>query len=81
MIMNSSCQILSVLITKDQRNEIYRYEVPILVRQSNKERMEQSGGIYKDALTYLILERSMTFDRRIRFFVNQDIAKIMRRIV
>lgn len=39
------------------------------------------GGRYKDALTYLILERSMTFDRRLRFFVNQDIAKIMRRIV
>lgn len=39
------------------------------------------GGIYKNALTYLILERSMTFDRRLRYFVNQDIAKIMRRIV
>lgn len=46
-----------------------------------KSKWNNRGGRYKDALTYLILERSMTFDRRLRFFVNQDIAQIMRRIV
>lgn len=50
-------------------------------RQIKSKWNNRGGGRYKDALTYLILERSMTFDRRLRFFVNQDIAKIMRRIV
>ena len=31
-------------IESEHDYEFFRYEVPILVRQSNKERMEQSGG-------------------------------------
>ena len=43
-------------------------------------RWNNRGGRYKDALTTLILERSMTFERRLRYWVNQDIDKIMRKI-
>lgn len=44
-------------------------------------RWNNRGGRYKDALTTLILERSMTFERRLRYYVNQDIDKIMCKIV
>lgn len=43
-------------------------------------RWNNRGG-YKDALTALILERSMTFERRLRYYVNQDIDQIMGKIV
>ncbi len=39
------------------------------------------GGRYKDALVALMVERSMTFRRQPRYAVNQDIDKIMRRLV
>ena len=38
------------------------------------------GGKYKGILTRLMLERSMTYRRQIRYLVNKDIDKIMRRI-
>lgn len=38
------------------------------------------GGKYKGILTRLMLERSMTYRRQIRYLVNEDIDKIMRRI-
>ena len=44
-------------------------------------RWNNRGGRYKDALTTLILERSMTFERRLRYYVNQDIDQIMCKIV
>ena len=59
----------------------YRYRIRFWSDDQIKRAWNNRGGIYKNALTYLILERSMTFDRRLRYFVNQDIAKIMRRIV
>lgn len=43
--------------------------------------MEQSGGKYKDALMCLLIERSQTFRKIPLYAVNQDIDKIMRRLV
>ena len=44
--------------------------------------MEQSGGgKYKDALMCLLIERSQTFRKIPLYAVNQDIDKIMSRLV
>ena len=41
----------------------------------------RGGGKYKDALMCLLIERSQTFRKIPLYAVNQDIDKIMRRLV
>lgn len=42
--------------------------------------MPKQGGKYKGVLANLMMERSMSFQRHISYYINADIDKIMRRL-
>lgn len=42
--------------------------------------MPKRGGRYRQVLIQLMMERDYTFRRQIRYLVNADIDKIMRRL-
>ena len=42
--------------------------------------MPKRGGKYKGILQHLMMERDYAYKRQIRYFVNEDIDKFMRRL-
>ena len=59
----------------------YRYRIRFWSDDQIKRAWNNRGGKYKDALMCLFIERSQTFRKIPLYAVNQDIDKIMRRLV
>ena len=59
----------------------YRYRIRFWSDNQIKRVWNNRGGKYKDALMCLLIERSQTFRKIPLYAVNQDIDKIMRRLV
>lgn len=59
----------------------YRYRIRFWSDDQIKRAWNNWGGKYKDALMCLLIERSQTFRKIPLYAVNQDIDKIMRRLV
>lgn len=59
----------------------YRYRIRFWSDDQIKRAWNNQGGKYKDALMCLLIERSQTFRKIPLYAVNQDIDKIMRRLV
>lgn len=59
----------------------YRYRIRFWSDDQIRSAWNNRGGKYKNALTSLLIERSMTFRKIPLYAVNQDIDKIMRRLV
>lgn len=59
----------------------YRYRIRFWSDDQIKRAWNNRGGKYKDALMRLLIERSQTFRKIPLYAVNQDIDKIMRRLV
>ena len=59
----------------------YRYRIRFWSDDQIKRTWNNRGGKYKDALMCLLIERSQTFRKIPLYAVNQDIDKIMRRLV
>lgn len=59
----------------------YRYRIRFWSDDQIKRAWNNRGGIYKDVLMCLLIERSQTFRKIPLYAVNQDIDKIMRRLV
>lgn len=59
----------------------YRYRIRFWSDDQIKRVWNNRGGKYKDALMCLLIERSQTFRKIPLYAVNQDIDKIMRRLV
>lgn len=60
---------------------VYRNRIRFWSDDQIKRAWNNRGGRYKDALTSLLIERSLTFRKIPLYAVNQDIDKIMRRLV
>ncbi|MBD9074307.1 MAG: hypothetical protein EGR43_10080 [Prevotella sp.] len=59
----------------------YRYRIRFWSDDQIKRAWNNRGGKYKNALMSLLIERSLTFRKIPLYAVNQDIDKIMRRLV
>lgn len=59
----------------------YRYRIRFWSDDQIKRAWNNRGGKYKKALMSLLIERSLTFRKIPLYTVNQDIDKIMRRLV
>lgn len=79
--MSSSWPIASVHTIKDLRDESIPLPHTFWSDDQIKRAWNNRGGKYKDALMCLLIERSQTFRKIPLYAVNQDIDKIMRRLV
>lgn|GEM_PF-762836 len=63
-----------------KKDEVMRNRIKFWSDREIRAAFDKRGGKYKGILQQLIMERDYAYQRQIRYYVNVDIDKIMRRL-